>query len=1099
MVVAILISIAAAIIAIVAMRRADRALRAAEHLRKTLAEEWEAERRRRARTSEPAPRAMPEPTAPLTPSAAPTAPAPTTSLPPAYSPPGPVPDPWRPIQELTAAMKAEGASRPSADAAPPSLHRDEPRTGSAPRGLRIQPVPLPSEDAVAAPAAAAIAPAPPSPPAEPSPPMAASPVMAAIPVTAAPAPVIDQPAPLAAASAPRRTWEQRIGEQWLTIVGVGILVLGGAFFLKFGWDQGWFGNLLTARVKLALMAAGAIAFAITGWRLLAGMPALGQGLMVAGLSFGYLTVYAGAKGHLIGEELLPGALAIALAALITAIGLGFAAWRGLLPLAIGAMLGGFAAPALLSDGGGSRAGLFAYLAVLALGVLGVAWWRRWRALDVVAFSATAIYLGLWQWSGRGGSVGGMAAWIACFHGIFLAVPFAWHWRTRTPVTLERFILALANAAFSLGLLGPLLGTGWALGLICLAAAGVYAAIGLLMARRCGDDAVLRHGFLALAAMLVTLGLLVLMPIETRPIAWLAEAVVLVWLGWRFAYAPARWGGTVLIAIAGIDLLAVGPAPAATVGMPLLNPTLAGWLCLCAALAAVAALHRRWTGVPTRERLEAELEAQWALLAAHAAGLGVLLAVAGDLWRHAALAAWTWPIDASIAALWTGGGVLLGWLWRRWRVPGSSVIAAAALAGAAGAGLAGYLDAWTWSLPWLNPQAPLALAPLAGLAWLGWRFHREGRRWLAEAAAGLGLLYLAAATTAEAIAWSLGSDSTGLVLAQRLAALWLGLSALAGLAAVAWRRLLPGLVGLPLLLASAFAILASYGLGPAIGTIPVANASCWLMLAWVALCGLHGLWLERLAHRALAQAMLILALVALMGGCALEAATHGDGTWIPWCISLSWSVIAVALVAGPWRRLSGLAILGLVTAVLATVLGLFAYANEIVSDAVLPAALPLLNLRIVPLIAGLAAFVALGRWSQAGLREAGWWLAGVLGFLLITIDPPAWAALAIADAGDARRIGLFSVTAAWLLTASTLLAAGFHWRRRLLRWLALGLFAVTAAKILLFDMAGAQQVWRIIAFFSTGLVLIAASFAYHRLATALSRDDDADPRRDADPG
>ncbi len=272
-----------------------------------------------------------------------------------------------------------------------------------------------------------------------------------------------------------------------------------------------------------------------------------------------------------------------------------------------------------------------------------------------------------------------------------------------------------------------------------------------------------------------------------------------------------------------------------------------------------------------------------------------------------------------------------------------------------------------------------------------------------------------------------------------------------------------------------------------------------MLAWVALCGLHGLWLERLAHRALAQAMLILALVALMGGCALEAATHGDGTWIPWCISLSWSVIAVALVAGPWRRLSGLAILGLVTAVLATVLGLFAYANEIVSDAVLPAALPLLNLRIVPLIAGLAAFVALGRWSQAGLREAGWWLAGVLGFLLITIDPPAWAALAIADAGDARRIGLFSVTAAWLLTASTLLAAGFHWRRRLLRWLALGLFAVTAAKILLFDMAGAQQVWRIIAFFSTGLVLIAASFAYHRLATALSRDDDADPRRDADPG
>ncbi len=43
-----------------------------------------------------------------------------------------------------------------------------------------------------------------------------------------------------------------------------------------------------------------------------------------------------------------------------------------------------------------------------------------------------------------------------------------------------------------------------------------------------------------------------------------------------------------------------------------------------------------------------------------------------------------------------------------------------------------------------------------------------------------------------------------------------------------------------------------------------------------------------------------------------------------------------------------------------------------------------------------------------------------------------------------------------------------------------LFALTAAKLLLLDMSGAQQLYRILAFVLVGLVFVGASWLYHRV-------------------
>ena len=47
-------------------------------------------------------------------------------------------------------------------------------------------------------------------------------------------------------------------------------------------------------------------------------------------------------------------------------------------LAVLAITGGFAAPILISTGGGSHVALFTYFAALNAAILGIAWFRSWR-------------------------------------------------------------------------------------------------------------------------------------------------------------------------------------------------------------------------------------------------------------------------------------------------------------------------------------------------------------------------------------------------------------------------------------------------------------------------------------------------------------------------------------------------------------------------------------------------------------------------------------------------------------------------------------------------------------------------------------------------
>jgi uncharacterized membrane protein len=93
------------------------------------------------------------------------------------------------------------------------------------------------------------------------------------------------------------------------------------------------------------------------------------------------------------------------------------------------------------------------------------------------------------------------------------------------------------------------------------------------------------------------------------------------------------------------------------------------------------------------------------------------------------------------------------------------------------------------------------------------------------------------------------------------------------------------------------------------------------------------------------------------------------------------------------------------------------------------------------------------------------------------------ALRTADINSGRRsietAEAFSYSALWMFYGAGLMLVGFWKRQPLVRWLALGLLAVTALKVFFVDISFLQRGYRITSFIALGIILLAVSFFYQR--------------------
>jgi uncharacterized membrane protein len=170
------------------------------------------------------------------------------------------------------------------------------------------------------------------------------------------------------------------GGSLLVKTGVVILFFGVSFLVKYAADHA----LFPIEMRLSAAAIGGIALLAIGWRLRLRREHYSQILQGGGVGILYLTTFAALRLY----ALIPPSFAFAILVAIALLSSVLAVLQNARALAVLGVSGGFLAPILASTGGGNHVTLFSYYALLNAGIIGIAWFRAWRILNLLGFAFT---------------------------------------------------------------------------------------------------------------------------------------------------------------------------------------------------------------------------------------------------------------------------------------------------------------------------------------------------------------------------------------------------------------------------------------------------------------------------------------------------------------------------------------------------------------------------------------------------------------------------------------------------------------------------------------------------------------------------------------
>ncbi|MBO9717044.1 MAG: DUF2339 domain-containing protein [Pseudoxanthomonas sp.] len=387
----------------------------------------------------------------------------------------------------------------------------------------------------------------------------------------------------------------RTVKHWFTVgnvpVKIGMLVLlaGVAALLKYASDRGLF--VLPLELRLVGVAAAALAALGFAWRRRESNRVFALSLQGGAIGVLLLTVFAAFKLY----DLLPAGAAFALSVLLVA-GTGLlAVLQDAKALAVFALLAGFLAPLWLSTGSGNHVALFSYYALVDAAIVGIAWFRAWRILNLLGFVFTFGIGSLWGASAyRPEHYATTQPFLLLFFAFFLVVPILF--ARRQPAGRRDFIdgclvfgTPLVAFALQAGLMEDLVQDGDRLPLaLCALGLGLlYAALSWALLRRAGyvllgqSHAILAVGFATLAVPLA-------LSARATASVFALEGAGLVWLGLRRDRGLPQLAGTALQLLAAFALLVGAMDHAGEDVRAVLNPTAMGAL-----LVALAGLASAW--------------------------------------------------------------------------------------------------------------------------------------------------------------------------------------------------------------------------------------------------------------------------------------------------------------------------------------------------------------------------------------------------------------------------------------------------------------------------------------------------------------------------
>jgi uncharacterized membrane protein len=373
-----------------------------------------------------------------------------------------------------------------------------------------------------------------------------------------------------------------------TLVRVGIIILffGVAFLLRYIAEH----SRVPIQFRLSAVVLGGVVLLVLGWRLRKNRPGYALALQGGAVGIIYLTVFAALRLYAL---LSPGA-AFALLVTIAAVSAALAVLQNSQAFALLGVVGGFLAPVLASTGQGSHVVLFTYYAVLNAGILAIAWFKPWRALNLVGFLFTFVVATAWgvlRYEPR--LFASTEPFLILFFLFYIAIAILF--AARQSAELRGYVdgtlvFGTPAAVFALQS-GMVHQWPYALAYSAVVAAVLYLLIAWIL-RLKGQESqrLAAEAFLAIGILFLTLAVPLALDDRWSAATWALEGAALIWIGCRQGRRVARFFGALLHFAAGIIFWLDIDSPHGKVAF--LNSTyLGGVMVSAASVFSVAVLQR----------------------------------------------------------------------------------------------------------------------------------------------------------------------------------------------------------------------------------------------------------------------------------------------------------------------------------------------------------------------------------------------------------------------------------------------------------------------------------------------------------------------------
>lgn len=331
--------------------------------------------------------------------------------------------------------------------------------------------------------------------------------------------------------------EKFIGENLINKIGILILVLGISFFVKYAIDKDWINE--PARVGIGILAGAIVMF--VAHKLKANYKAFSSVFVAGAVGIFYLTI--GIAFH--DYQLFSQTVAFIIMVVITAFSAFVSVSYDRKELAVLTLIGGFAVPFMVSTGEGNYKVLFSYLVVLNLGMLTIAYFKKWNLVTILAFIFTISIYTAWfqaEYSADKLPHSGAFMFATIFYIIFSFAIVISNLRGKNQFSKIDYALFLGNTFFFFGM-GLTIIDDWEIpmkGLFTVVLALYNLILAFVFYKNYGLDKNAIYLLLGITLSFITLAIPIQFEGNRITLFWAVEAVVLLWLAQKSKIATLKF-------------------------------------------------------------------------------------------------------------------------------------------------------------------------------------------------------------------------------------------------------------------------------------------------------------------------------------------------------------------------------------------------------------------------------------------------------------------------------------------------------------------------------------------------------------------------------